>query len=152
MAEKFNLKAAHASSFNSYARIMNEAKICGCFYCGRIFSKKKIEEWADDGNGTPICPYCGIDSVLDDASGFPITRSFLNKMCKKYFGEKLPETNNDSNQKNYSISVNMAALKAYLLKRGIDEEGYEKYAPEKWDEWVEQMLQAGEPGVTIEYT
>ena len=39
------------------------------------------------GNGlTAICPYCGIDAVLADASGVEVSPEFLHKMHKAWFG------------------------------------------------------------------
>jgi acetone carboxylase gamma subunit len=35
---------------------------------------------------TALCPYCGIDSVIGDKSGFPITKEFLEKMYQHWFG------------------------------------------------------------------
>lgn len=60
-------------------------KICGCFYCLRIFSPDEITEWVDDPGGTAICPYCGIDSIIGESSGYPITVEFLKKMKKYWF-------------------------------------------------------------------
>lgn len=36
---------------------------CGCYYCLRKFNPEDIREYIDDGT-TPLCPYCGIDSVI----------------------------------------------------------------------------------------
>lgn len=74
--ESYDLRAAHeAARFNK--EILARDGKCGCFYCLRIFSSSEIEEWCpelDDGEKvTAICPYCGIDSVIGESSGFPIT-------------------------------------------------------------------------------
>ncbi len=45
----------------------------------------KITEWIDDPAGTAVCPYCGMDSVIGESSGYPITRKFLQRMQKYYF-------------------------------------------------------------------
>lgn len=58
---------------------------CGCFYCLKIFNPKEITEWIEDSNGTAICPYCGIDSVIGESSGFPITKEFLSEMSEYWF-------------------------------------------------------------------
>jgi hypothetical protein len=58
---------------------------CGCFFCLRIFSPLEILEWTDN-ESTAICPYCSIDSVIGSASGFPITKDFLSKMERHWFG------------------------------------------------------------------
>ena len=36
--------------------------------------------------GRALCPSCGIDSVIGDASGFPITEEFLVAMEARWFG------------------------------------------------------------------
>jgi acetone carboxylase gamma subunit len=60
------------------------------FYCLEIYSPSEINEWivADndcDRYGTAICPYCGIDSVIGESSGYPITKDFLTKMNRYWF-------------------------------------------------------------------
>ncbi len=40
----------------------------------------------DKSEGTAFCPLCGIDSVIGDASGIPITQEFLTAMHDKWFG------------------------------------------------------------------
>ena len=60
---------------------------CGCFYCLSIFSASEIDNWLNEGSGTAICPYCGIDSIIGESSGFPITKEFMEKMNKYWFGK-----------------------------------------------------------------
>ena len=83
------LRRAHAFSNNNMETWKND-KVCGCFYCLKIFSPSEIEEWITANNdcdrfGTAICPFCEIDSVIGESSGFPITKEFLNAMKKYYF-------------------------------------------------------------------
>ena len=75
---------AHKNSINNQKSLLNDA-ICGCFYCLKIYSPKEITEWIQDTDGTALCPYCGIDSVLGESSGYPITKEFLTKMNKCWF-------------------------------------------------------------------
>ncbi|WP_028520291.1 hypothetical protein [Ruminococcus flavefaciens] len=80
---------AHKFSNNHMEQLKND-KLCGCFYCLEIYSPSEINEWivADndcDRNGTAICPYCGIDSVIGESSGYPITKDFLTKMNRYWF-------------------------------------------------------------------
>ncbi len=82
------LYAAHrACSFNEQQILAST--ICGCFQCKKIFSPINNIEWivprSNKRNGTACCPYCYIDSILGDASGFPITQEFLEAMHKEYF-------------------------------------------------------------------
>ncbi len=80
---------AHKFSNNHMEQLKND-KLCGCFYCLEIYSPSEINEWivADndcDRYGTAICPYCGIDSVIGESSGYPITKNFLTKMNRYWF-------------------------------------------------------------------
>ena len=65
-------------------RLLQDRK-CGCFYCLKIFVPKEISNWIEDAGGTAICPYCGIDSVIGEHSGYPITREFLEQMRQYWF-------------------------------------------------------------------
>jgi len=59
---------------------------CGCFYCIKIFQPSEISDWIQDKEDkTAVCPYCGIDSVIGDSSGYPITKDFLSKMNQYWF-------------------------------------------------------------------
>lgn len=75
--------AAHKHSRLNRIEI-EKSKNCGCFYCLEVFSPKEIDDWID-GEQTAICPYCGIDSVIGDASGYPITKEFLQEMKNHWF-------------------------------------------------------------------
>jgi hypothetical protein len=57
---------------------------CGCYFCFRIFKYATIVRWTD-GNQTALCPHCGIDAVLGDASGFPVVDTFLRQMHRYWF-------------------------------------------------------------------
>ena len=81
---------AHKFSNNHMGKLKRDS-VCGCFYCGKIFAPVEIEEWIIDDNscdkdGTARCPYCGIDSVIGESSGFPVTSEFLEKMNQYWFG------------------------------------------------------------------
>lgn len=67
---------------------LNASSKCGCYYCLSIFKPSEIVEWItpEDLDEFPMCPYCGIDSVFGDASGYPVTKDFLRKMNKHWFG------------------------------------------------------------------
>ena len=70
-----NYIKAHDFSTGHRKRLLQDRK-CGCFYCLKIFAPKEIRNWIEDVGGTAICPYCGIDSVIGEHSGYPITREF----------------------------------------------------------------------------
>ena len=82
---------AHQHSINHKAEI-EKSKLCGCFFCLHTFQPKEIIEWIVSGNNDEfaMCPKCGIDSVIGDASGYPITDEFLREMNKHWFGGDIP--------------------------------------------------------------
>ena len=79
-----DIERAHRHSIRHRAEIATSGW-CGCFYCLEIFDAREIGVWTDQGD-TALCPYCGIDSVIGDASGFPVTSEFLNAMEVRWFG------------------------------------------------------------------
>ncbi len=63
---------------------------CGCFHCLKIFDSSEIERWLihdnpADRRGTALCPYCGVDSVIGERSGYEITEDFLKAMKEEWF-------------------------------------------------------------------
>ena len=77
--------AAHKHSFQNRDELMVSAQ-CGCFYCGAIFAPSAVVEWVNDKGGqTALCPKCGIDSVLGDACGYPLTEDLLSRMHQYWF-------------------------------------------------------------------
>lgn len=80
------VKKAHSFCARHRSELEKD-NICGCFYCLRIYSPKEIAKWLPEGSGTALCPYCGIDSVIGESSGHPITDEFLEAM-KKYWFER----------------------------------------------------------------
>ncbi|MDT3381149.1 hypothetical protein RNI52_27735 [Labrys neptuniae] len=79
------LERAHRQTTNHRQELEKSAS-CGCFYCCQTFTVAKIEEWIDDEEGTALCPYCGIDSLIGSASGYPVNdREFLQAMHKLWF-------------------------------------------------------------------
>ena len=77
------VRLAHERSSGHHTEIL-ASEICGCFYCGKSYSPTEIVDWADSGQ-TALCPMCGIDSVIGSASGFPITKDFLDEMNRYWF-------------------------------------------------------------------
>jgi hypothetical protein len=59
---------------------------CGCFYCTSVFKPFDVADWVKDERGeTAICPKCGIDAVLGDRAGYPLTEDFLRRMHDRWF-------------------------------------------------------------------
>ena len=77
-------RQAHDCCFSNKEQIEKSEK-CGCFFCGEIFSPSEITDYLPDEPPTAECPFCYTDSVIGDASGFPITKEFLKKMKKIFF-------------------------------------------------------------------
>lgn len=81
MKEDYILAHRHCSYHRDE---LEKNTICGCFYCLSIFPPSDIFEWIDDGK-TALCPKCPVDSVIGSASGYPITREFLQRMHDHWF-------------------------------------------------------------------
>ena len=83
-----DIREAHQRSSNHRTEV-ESSTLCGCFHCLAEFAPFAIVEWVDDddnGRGsTAMCPRCGIDSVLGDRSGFPISEEFLTEMQRYWF-------------------------------------------------------------------
>ena len=76
--------AAHTYCNDNKEGLLRDT-VCGCFYCLEIFSPSEIVEWIDSRETTALCPYCGIDSVIGEGSGYPITKDFLKEMQEYWF-------------------------------------------------------------------
>lgn len=80
-----NSTEAHEYCFANKKMLENDKK-CGCFRCCRIFSPKEIYDWSEDEpDWTAICPYCGVDSVIGESCGYPLTKESLEKMHWEWF-------------------------------------------------------------------
>lgn len=85
-----DLLAAYRHASNHRAEI-ESSRLCGCFNCQLTFKPDEIIAWTgwdaaslDDlenaqGN-TALCPHCGSESVIGDASGHAIDPAFLTAM------------------------------------------------------------------------
>ena len=83
-----DMRQAHGHAANHRAEVLSSS-LCGCFYCSSTYAPSAIEEWTDeDDHGvgtTALCPRCGIDSVIGDRAGFPLSSEFLEKMRAYWF-------------------------------------------------------------------
>lgn len=82
--KNLQLELAHKASFRNREQI-ERSKQCGCFFCRRIFPASEVTDYVSREEPTALCPYCYTDSVLGDASGYPITEEFLKEMNKRWF-------------------------------------------------------------------
>ena len=81
---KNDVIAAHRYCVSNREQLLQD-RVCGCFYCLKIFDPKRICEWIEEGSGTALCPFCEVDSVIGESSGFPITTEFLQAMNEYWF-------------------------------------------------------------------
>ena len=77
------LSEAHKHS-SYHRKELEQSEFCRCFYCFGHFSTTDIHEWIDDGN-TGLCPNCGVDAVLGNASGYTHDEAFLVDLHKHWF-------------------------------------------------------------------
>ena len=81
------LLAAHRHCMNNRAEL-GASDLCGCFFCRQLYRPQTITKWADRDGNTALCPFCGIDSVIGSASGYPMTAEFLSAMYDRWFKPK----------------------------------------------------------------
>ena len=77
MFSEAQLVKAHSRSSRNLKEVQKSPQ-SGCFQCLKIFSSSEVREWLADG--TVLCPYCDIDSVLGSQAGYPLTEEFLLEM------------------------------------------------------------------------
>ncbi len=55
--------------------MLKNEKNSNCPYCCKIFYPSELENWCEvEPDWTAICPYCGIDSVIGESIGYPLTK------------------------------------------------------------------------------
>ena len=79
----FELMYAHEESIYNRKALERDSK-CGCFYCLKVYNPSSITEWCDK-NDTALCANCGIDSVIPESAGYPLTEEFLKSMYDFWF-------------------------------------------------------------------
>lgn len=77
---------AHEACFKNW-RMLKKSKMCGCFYCLKVYPASEVVDWCveRDRRRTALCLYCAVDSVIPDASGWPLDADFLKKMKLWWF-------------------------------------------------------------------
>ena len=62
-----------ASDMTLYNKpILSKSKMASCYSCISTFPVTEIKEFVDMNDDTALCPKCGIDAVLGDATDLPI--------------------------------------------------------------------------------
>lgn len=79
---EIEFKSAHSHSSHNRGEI-EQSSLCGCFSCNRLYLSSEVEDYTDKGE-TALCPYCAVDSVIGDASGFQLSEGFLQSMHKRW--------------------------------------------------------------------
>jgi len=75
--------AAREHASRHRAEIQASAR-CGCFFCFHTFPNTEIRAWVDSDQ-TALCPACGIDAVIGDASKHRLDSKFLRQMHTHFF-------------------------------------------------------------------
>lgn len=84
---------------NNETDVLHSTK-CSCLFCRQTYDARKINDWVNDKNGvTALCPECGMDAVVGDASGFVLDHDTLKALNLAYFGEDYMEKHPDAAQK-----------------------------------------------------
>ena len=79
---------AHKYCFANKQMLEKDTK-CGCFHCSHVFSPNEITEWVEDiPERTAICPYCGVDAVIGESAGYPLTKEALDTMYEEWFSNR----------------------------------------------------------------
>jgi hypothetical protein len=72
---------AHASRHRAE---IHASTRCGCYFCFHTFPHTEIKAWVDSDQ-TALCPACGIDAVIGDASKHRLDGRFLRQMHTHFF-------------------------------------------------------------------
>ncbi len=84
---KRSFSMARARSLDNRAEVQ-ASECCGCFHCGATCAARAVDQWYTARHeSSALCPECGIDAVLGDASGYPLTEAFLGGMRLRWYGE-----------------------------------------------------------------
>ncbi len=81
------LKSAHKACSN-HRFLLAKSEVCGCFHCLSVFTPDAVREYTDRGQ-TALCPECGIDSVIGEASGYDVRGAFMKQMQDYWFDDVL---------------------------------------------------------------
>lgn len=83
--ERFEMYAKHAKD-NELEIIQSD--LCGCYFCRHIFSAREVSDWVEDEHHvSAVCPECGMDTVIGDHSGVPISKDLLKEMNDYFYGQ-----------------------------------------------------------------
>ena len=62
---------------------------CACFYCQEVYCASEVYDFivepSLDFKETALCPRCGVDTVIGDATGIPFYKELMEKLHQHYF-------------------------------------------------------------------
>lgn len=76
----------YATMFNR--ALCEQSKMCVCTNCLEVFPAGEVEEWSDGGQ-TALCPRCGCDGVVPQASGLPMSPEYWERLRSAIGGRDL---------------------------------------------------------------
>jgi hypothetical protein len=63
---------------------IQDADLCGCIRCERMFSQGEIRRWVSAG-ATAVCPRCGAAAVVGSGARFQLTPELLRRAHEMLF-------------------------------------------------------------------
>jgi hypothetical protein len=86
------------TSENAYSLFIKQE--CVCIYCKERFNSSEIIDHTFSSGGVSLCPYCGIDSVIGEISGYDLSDLFIEVMYEFFFNN----SDNISNHLKHKMS------------------------------------------------
>ena len=63
---------------------LKKSQMAGCYYCCSVFKAAEVVNFLAEEN-TAMCPKCGIDSVIPETAGYPLTVEVLEELHRYWF-------------------------------------------------------------------
>jgi len=77
-----DMRQAHKFTNNNYELLQTEQN-CRCIYCLKEYRSTLIDEFTMDNNA--LCPYCWVDAVIGESSGYSYTDDEASMMYEFFF-------------------------------------------------------------------
>lgn len=97
-----------------------QSKKCFCLCCFQTYSARTVSEWTNDKNNhmNALCPICGTDAVVGDASGYTLDLATIKELRDTYYGEEYMRKHPDAvNQ--YVFSYRQGKIPHNLISENI---------------------------------
>jgi cell division protein ZapA (FtsZ GTPase activity inhibitor) len=142
---------ARLALLNQYREhaIDNEIEIvqsnqCGCFFCRHVFDARDVQDWMDGEHGvTALCPECGMDAVIGDASGIEIDKPLMKEMNLAFYGETYMQDNPEA-ARTYCIRYIDGKIAALKKTRQYGRQNSELRGVMLWLNLADDYMQARE--------